>query len=1258
MSASAGMSASADFNAKFEEYNGIHEELKGSPLIDFNENFSSLGIKIHEATALSSTDITTAVAKKEALDQLKPKLRDLTIEYSKIRDDITLNNANLEALKVRITEAIAAKTVAAAAKAAQDASTAAQALAVARQAVQTQIDALNVVIGERNEAFKQELTSKTQDVDKVRTDIPGKVERIKGLLQGEHISQATKDMVNGIDTDVNTFKSKEGFEIISKSFKDAHEGEIAGIQGQIDALTKAMSGGDINKMQSALASNPIPLSTTLGEFIGAANAFIGTLDAKLTELDGDEARVKAAIAVDLKTFQEEEAKITELQLKIDAVVDSQEITAIIKSIDDKIIDVESKYGEVNRLAVTPPLAKQLSNTRYATSITELNTGLMKLDSEIDRLLPNDRFDTIKQQLNDIQSARTSRGINAPSSLSILNKKIQGFQDKRKEVDNKYNEHHDNHERISAALLQSRSPSPGGTAAGQIIPTPPSTFRPSIPAPRRLTSAAAAASSSPENIEKSLSPNQSPRQLRLPSLKDSTVNKNAWDSRLPSLSPPRIELNEMEHMKASASPESIAVGPMEHYVFIPRNKKGTPPVAYLLEIPADAGDMSPISVDGGEFGGGSKRKHLQTGGAPLPDVLPPNSEIRVIDTQTPGMFEFYTGLTPPDVLLHDSSEQISIHPIIEKIRNRMPIDSQADKTIIYNQIRPYLITKDSSNPLVIGRKAVYKVNILKLLRLLDKELRTGDKYRVTYQNLSAFMDYDGTFGILNSLFNATFNAVTKQLRSKGPLPSITDVFTEPQIMKIVGWKNKNNNILFDNLFNMFLKQCKSTGNNSEFLSNINNLGSNPNLYYRFRLNWIILLAFHSLYIGKSERENVGWLIDKMHEAFLGWMSREREIFKVMFTPADHNPKNSQTNYSDKVNDIINRDINRHSSLVSTLETIKDKLCDLEENMAMPIEDVKPDEDDDDPDYEPSDDSGSDDKSEIGSESGSRSRSSRTSSRDSLSSSGLSYKDVVVQGGPRQGRKLGLPIPTDIEISKNPPVAKLNLNPLLTSGVNRPRVSTDWINHSLAAAVARPRAPKLPDIGLGSDSDSDSESSKYRDVYGGIPGDGGVKVRPLISEFRRGLITQPDIQQEHNARWATIVPHPPGQQPSIFSRKEQRPLSANSSPSSNGSVQASQGSNPGSYTDRAQSIQYPIKDATNPDHEKQNRQLRPGGLASLFTIKNNKVAPLGGVVRKGGSHKKRTRKHKKHPSISASRRPTRRRRIPPTEGHKYTRKRPRT
>jgi len=788
-------------------------------------------------------------------------------------------------------------------------------------------------------------------------------------------------------------------------------------------------------------------STILNDFTSAVDELVNT---ELRKLDTAKADVEDAIAVD---------QDKDIAVKRDIKVLLEDA----KKVDDSVKPFVDKLDEAEKIEVTSPSFNVLLGALLAKAITTLQPFGRAVETI------KSRFEQMNQTMNE--SYKSS------DNYLTLKETIDGLNELYTAQQSKYNE-------LNAKYTSYKPP-----------PAPPPGPRPSSARRPTPAAAAAAASSSSANSAKSISPNQSPRQLPQPSLKDSTVKKNAWESRLPSLSPPRIELNEMEHMKTSASPESIAVGPMEHYVFIPRNQKGTPPVAYLLEIPADAGDMSPKSVDGGEFGGGSKRKHLQTGGAPLPDVLPPNSEIRVIDTQTPGMFEFYTGLTPPDVLLHDSSEQISIHPIIEKIRNRMPIDSQADKTIIYNQIRPYLITKDSSNPLVIGRKAVYKVNILKLLRLLDKELDTGDKYRVTYQNLSAFMEYDGTFGILNSLFNATFNAVTKQLRSKGPLPSITDVFTKHDIMKIVGWENKNKNVLFDNLFNMFLKQCKSTGKNSEFLSNINNLGSNPNLYYRFRLNWIILLAFHSLYIRTSTLQNVGWLIDKMHEAFLGWMSRERDIFKLMFTPADHNPKNSQTNYSDKVNGIINRDINRHSLLVSTLNTIKDKLCDLEENKAdLPIEDVKPDEDDDDPDYEPSDDSGSEIGSEIGSGSG------MTSSRDSLSSANLSYKDVV-QGGPtlRQGRKLlrpGLPIPTDIEISKNPRVAKLNLKPLLTPGVNQSQVSNDWITQS--AAAVKPSHLQLST--RGPESGSNSDSSEFLDVLGNHAREGDVVRSSTSQPFR--------------------------------------------------------------------------------------------------------------------------------------------------------------
>lgn len=1323
-SAVASTSESDAFRKEFNKYNDIHKELKHTRLQDYIVSDTDLIARINDATALQSTDITTAVAKIKAFEQLKLQLPVLTSKYNKIRDDITVNNTDLKALKVLIQQAITAKTVAAAAaNADKDA---------ARAALQTQIDALMGVIDTRNDTFEEALTLKNKQVLlMVETDIPKKVDGIKNLLpQGEHIyiSKATRDMVEGIDMDITVFKSTVKFESITEPFKGQHETEIAAIKDQIGKLTHAKSGSDINDMNSAvaaLASNQPPLSTTLRDFNDAADAFIGTLDTKLGELDGAEARVKDAIAKDLEIFQKEEEKIKELQAKINAVVDSPEIAEINK----KIKDVESKYVIVNNSLAddASQLTKQLRNTGYATSITELNTELMKLDNAIHKLLslPNESFDTIKQQLNDIQSARTSRGINAPSSISILNQKIQGFQDKRKDFNDNYNEHHANHERISAALRQSRSPSP-------LVPAPPPGARLSSARPPTPTHAAAAAAASSPSVSsssdsaKSISPMQSPR------LKGPEGPKVAWKSRLPSLPPSELELAEMEKIKTSASPESSAlVGPMKHFVFIPRNQKGTPPVAYLVEIPADAGGMSPKSLDGSSDGG-SKRKHLQRGGAPPPPSLPSNSEIRVIDTQTPGMFEFYTGLTRPEDLLHDSSEENPIHPIIENIRNRIPIVNPAEKTRIYEQIRPYLITKDSSNPLVIGRKAVYKVNILKLLRLLDTKLGTGTQYTVIYEKLSTFMEYDGTFNILKSLFDATFNGKIK-LRSEGHLPSITDVFDDLTIMKIVGWKTTDKNVLFDDLFKMFLKQCTS-GKNSEFLSNINNLGSKPNLYYRFRLNWIILLAFHSLYLGTSTLENVCWLIDKMHEAFLGWMSREQAIFKQMFTPADYNHKNSQKNYSDKVNGIINRDIQGQPLLFSTLKTIKDKLCDLEENMDLDVEaDV---DEDDDPDYEPSDDGGSDD--------GSYSGSSITSSRSSLSSAGLSYKDVV-QGGPALRKPLRPETPRDIEISKKPPSPQLNLKtiqPVLwPSGVEQQPVTADFLEASKMVAKNRRRPPPIqsPDMPGG--------NNPWRDLFGDEAGTGGVvdttprsgePTSQQLSHSARSISgtgrnawsgPSPSTKNRHtttlNSRPSEKPSPPSREKPStsqndtkLFSRRQQiqpvvpeldfgevsefdsakstqllnrlqqdarrpntarprqsqqiqpfssgslsaRTQSARISPerySSNDSVKGRSAS--GWFTGRRDKQVHPepsqINGAVNPDWLQENKAGRV--LPSTYTIKRNQVAPEGPKgPGKGGSHKKRTRKHKKHTSISASRRPTRRRRIPPTEGHKYTRKRPRT
>jgi hypothetical protein len=179
-------------------------------------------------------------------------------------------------------------------------------------------------------------------------------------------------------------------------------------------------------------------------------------------------------------------------------------------------------------------------------------------------------------------------------------------------------------------------------------------------------------------------------------------------------------------------------------------------------------------------------------------------------------------------------------------------------------------------------------------------------------------------------------------------------------------------------------------------------------------------------------------------------------------------------------------------------------------------------------------------------------------------------------------------------------------------------------------------------------------------------GGVKSARTDPPFQHParLITQAKPNQE---LWATpVLPRPPGQngQTGEFIRKE-RPSSASSSGNTSTNAQGSvQGSASGSSTDRGRGsnkvyplplpLLLPISGAVDNRHRKSNAAISG---TSKFPSTFIKTLKQGLSSAMGGSHKKRTRKHKKH----ISRHPTRRRRIAkPTqsEGHKYTRKRSRT
>ena len=1206
-SAVASTSESETFRKEFIKYNTTHTELKDGPLPRFVKSYTDLGQKINTTFNLPTPKLDDAVAKLKAVEQLVDKLPGLTTEYNQIRDGITLNNADLEALKLRIEAAITAKNLAtAAAKAAQDASNAAQAraLADAKKALQTQIVELKKLKDERNDAFEQELTLKNQRVLHNVQIVINKVDGIKNLLlQGEHISQATRDMVEGIDKDVTTFISGVDFESIATQFKARHETEIAGIQAQIDALTDAMNGGDINGMRQALASNPLGISATLGDFISVANTFIGTLDAKLTELDGAEAGVTDAIVVD-----------KDIAVKRDIEVLLEDA----KKVDDSVKLFVDKLDEAEKIVVRSPSFNVLLGALLGKAITTLEPFGRQVTEF------NHRF----QQINQ----KTNASYKSSDNYLALKKTIDGLNELYKAQQSKYDALNAKYTNYKAAVA-----------------TPPSTLRPSSAAPRNLTAAAAAAAAG----------RASPQE--------------GWNKEQP-LKPIPIDNEQPDAADADIASEPVTppppiIGARRNFLYVSHNTE--PKTAYLIVV------KKPRVGESNVGGGGNKNYHVQKGGAPPPVKLPEGSEIFPIDVDNKGFGDVMAGLLPPSVLLTINPDGTGENPIITNIRGgrRLKGDRIA---LLYDKIKSELITDENQNPLTIGLRAVYYQNIIKLIRLLDFNLGHGGmSYEEMFEKLRKFMDFtDGTFGVLEALFDATFKRNPTSPRPNTPQeppPKIDAVFKrKSQIKTIVGWKSNSENTHFDMLFDKLSIICPN-GKKNTFLTDDDpatqkNLGSKKTGYNQFRLNWIILLAFHTLYIGKSRPPDVGELIKALYDAFLGWMAMttHKDTFERMFrnTLVSQTPAQA---YSEQVVKRINEINGSDPTLQPLVKAIQTKLCELE-NVPKPAIDVPHnDEYDDemnDPDYVPPQEGDDSDD-------------------DSVRSSELAEAAAELRPLSPPEKGLGR---TRSQRPFRPAFRRDPMTPdeLLSAPSDERDPDLDFMNDSDLSDVEEPaERPKVPPLtypigqSLGGPQ-SERTGYPYDRSLGtltqlkdmGVSGLGRLPpARPSSSPsssqsgsifdrprqtLRPGAVSPfHTVANKKAAKTGMLLPQTTEEelryqqqrsQPNVLTMPR-KPLSVGLSYRP---LQAAPASTP------AAPASTPAASASTPAPPPE--QPREGTIVrrQQQSFKRRELKPF----KQGGNNKKRTRKHKKHTSISASRRPTRRRRIPPTEGHKYTRKRPRT
>lgn len=1241
----AASSAIDDFRRKLGEYSSLHNQFPDQKSefikdIDAIENASAI------ASKLPGDTIFNLVEKIAKYKELALNLNALSPEIQVVIDGIKGNNSNLEQLRLQIKPAIdqakiaAAEKAAAAAAAAADAAAAQQALSAALSTAQSAVDSQIKLLREyktklENDA-ERELTNKTLLVTEKSREITNKGEKKKQKLSGkDYISETTRLLVNDITQQrIPAYTSIQlaMFEKIANKFKQ----ENTQTHGNIDRIIKALEdskSSNIDAMTEAVRqAGLLPNYTALTTFQSDVNTLVtDKLDPKIAELDDNGKTsnvVNDAIASDLRIFQEEEDKLQEIAntvARFNAEIDSKSgvITGIKKDFQAKKLECDAMMTQKQSNENVPQI-KQMKSMQLNSLITGLNTILLKLSNEIDRYLNPEFVNSLNDNLDQIRSRRKEQNITVSVQpvTQALEAKILELSKVKTDLTSDY-EQYDAIQELNKPDMQSQSRSPSPILESGSAPPP----RPPSPLLRR-----AKPTGTPSSAALSAKPPPKHAWMTDPKAVAATA----------SLSPPRIDSDDQSSV--------ILKTRQRNYIYIPIEKTGQPSVPILVIVPDSDRGTSPTSVRSLSRGGSrSKHSHRkQSGGANLPDEIPPNIEMYEIDYTKPGFAEFISSLkTPHELLINDqtSSGVITENPIITKLKNGGRIPDTRMKQM-YTQIKDDLIDDDDDDILSIGQKVVYKGNIVELVKLLDIALNTGGRYAAMYNKLWKFMAFaEGSTIILLELFESIN-------------PKIVNNDFDSQ-RKILGWGGRRSNANLKKLFDVFSK-CPA-GGRIKFLYDTGYIRDDE-AKYRFMLNWIMLLAFHSVNKGSSEMTKVGELITKIHYTFLGWMvGQDVSTFRGMFDPTTKpSVEVSIKTYSDRIDKNITGGIAGDPSLFEILNDIQNTLCKLGT--------VVESDDDSDTDWSKSD---TDDDSGSGSDSGTpplqlRRRSERISKQKGSprgpppvpipsprsQSHALSYSTGV--GHTRDSLLLsqGTTSPSPPLLSPSPPpppVPRLNLNQASNkSSLDSQRRLLDNLHKQY-----------VPGKAAGSQSAKtlqDTASSRALDQGSGEDPGQRQRLRPSFFTTRiqplneSNTVRVPPVQGSQTAR--TSGPTPRSNQvapskPSVFTHGE--PIQPKQFPTS--------------AVDTAHQIANSDIIGTNKFPSYTSTSTPTTGVRVISHAPLNPRQPSVVSLRKvknTGGRTKRTRKHKKHMSTSASRRSTRRRNTKPTpeKDHKYTRKHTRT
>ena len=1232
--AEATVSAIDSFRSKFKEYSDLQTSLRDSRLKELTDESTKINKSNATVSRYQSDNFKSAVEKLNGYKVLVDQLLPFKTKIENVVDDVNTNKRNLETLKIEIEGAIAAAETAAIVKAAQEAKDAAAAEKLRQDAVNS-IDARIQGLREHKETLGEQvktlLTSKTESVVEISRNISDKMTEIDDKMKADYISQQTKDIAGNKQNSVTAFR-----ELKFKKFdelKTTFQTESEQLQSNIDAVIESLEQSknrDIPAMRDALSQANIPESSSSHAFqVGVAafqvgvDALIAELGTKYKDIEESSAfmqQLTAAINGDLRVFEEENAKmkvIEDLVTKTNSEIDSKlaSVNAIESEFKAKKEECNTLIGNLNDGSLSE-FTKKNKALKLDSKLTQLYNISKRHSGEIDAAITSFTSKST-DELTQIHSRRNDQNIvsKVPQITQALEAKISKLKKRQEQLQEEYKKY-DTIKKENQKVWSSRSPSPINASA--VKDTAPTQMRMS-PLIRR--------SKLPEDTEVKLKPVIPPKPPSKTAWTQDGMLTNAGAAA--SLSPPRMDADE----------ESVVILPnrMRNYIYISQEKKGKPSVPILLIIPENvrSRSVSPKSVGSNGGNGGSIRNHYrrkQRGGANLPDVLPTDSKMYVINhSMNPGFSRLMSSLKSPHEILANNETapgEFTENPIVTKLKTNGLVSEPVKAAAYYAQIKNEVIGDDNEKILSIGRRAVYYVNTENLVKVLDIALGTGTFYRNKYDDIWRFMaKIEGSTVVLRKLFGEIN-------------PKIIPVVLESQY-KIVGWVNRTVNPLLKQLFDAF-SLCPDSRRSVFLYKQTMNNGESK---FRFMLNWVILLGFHSVNNGTSTLKNIAELINNIHETFLGWLiGRDKDTFHGMFD-TKRNPiiVESIETYNDRVSKKIENDIKGDPTLLNIRSAIQTKICELG-GQDMIVDEGELSDDYLDDDYQ--------DESDTGSDTGSD------------SSDGENSVAAILAGPARKTRSMrnNSPPPPLQQGLLNPRIPALSKSNIPFTRKNGPaggvaldfQKGPDIISHSPS-----PSAPVVPTLNL-------SKVPLYIRRQQLLDNLSSRSSGPTTIQSARNEGQGQGQGQRQSARTRPVF---------LTSRNRVAPISVSEStrgvqpkgvnqvmPSTSISPQhdtANKNKGDGKHSLPEyvghEGIPQGIPDNGGPIFLNQ-KSLVPtppkGTQISHRSIKNSKG--------KGGNRKKRTRKHKKYDPISNSNRPTRRRNIKPNSDshHKYTRKQPRT